>query len=202
MKKTISFAVVGLLFAAGSALADDKADAQAKVDAAKKETCEKVVKFLGGQEAKCPDEAAEAKKLTCTAATFAKANDLNAACMKKMTAKPADKGAGSGDKPADKGAGSAADKPADKPAETAGVPKCRALDLKDNKVVIEEAEDKLATKCIRLLGDKLQKHWCSAENKGKKFDYMTDYDQTVGTGAKAKKIAGKKATYTCHTVNK
>lgn len=57
-----------------------------------------------------------------------------------------------------------------------------------------EVEAKLQTKCTRLLTEALQKKWCTAENKGKKFDYATDYDHTIGTGKFAKKIAGKKQT--------
>ena len=53
-----------------------------------------------------------------------------------------------------------------------------------------------------MLTEALQKKWCTAEAKGKKFDYLTDYDHTVGTGKFAKKIAGKKQTWTCRTVAK
>jgi hypothetical protein len=176
-----SAVIIGMLFS-GTALADQKSDAQAKVDAAKTDTCEKVKKFILEQEAKgkCKAEAEEAKKITCSAATSKQMNDLNTKCLQ---AKPADK-------------------PADKAAEPAAVPKCRALDVADNKVVIAEVEDKLTTKCTRLLTDALQKKWCTAENKGKKFDYMTDYDHMIGTGKFAKKVAGKKQTWTCRTVAK
>jgi hypothetical protein len=173
---------VGLLALYGIAGADDKAAAQAKVDAVKTETCEKVKKFIADQDAKgkCKAENEEAKKITCSAQTFSKMNELNTKCLQ---AKPA-----------------AADKPADKaPAASS---KCRALDVNDNKIVIVEVEDKLSTKCTRLMIDALQKKWCTAENKGKKFDYLTDYDHTIGTGKFAKKIAGKKQTWTCRTVAK
>ena len=177
--------LTAVLFMTATATADDKAAAQAKVDQAKTDTCIKVQKFIADQDAKgkCKAENEEAKKITCSAATFAKMNELNTKCLQ---AKPA------------------TDKPADKPADAAPAttPKCRALDVADNKIVIAEAEDKLSTKCVRLLTDALQKKWCTAENKGKKFDYMTDYDHTVGTGKFAKKIAGKKQTWTCRTVAK
>ena len=91
---------------------------------------------------------------------------------------------------------------ADPKPEPAGVPKCRALDVADPKVVFEEAEDKLSTTCLKKLQAKLQQKWCSAENKGKKFDYMTDYDHTIGAGQYLKKVKGAKATYTCRVVNK
>ena len=174
--------LVGMLLTSRVAIADDKAAAQAKVDAVKTETCEKVKKFIADQDAKgkCKAENEEAKKITCSAQTFAKMNELNTKCLQ---AKPA------------------TDKPADKAAATT-TPKCRALDVADNKTVIVEAEDKLQTKCTRLLTEALQKKWCTAENKGKKFDYMTDYDHTIGTGKFAKKIAGKKQTWTCRTVAK
>jgi hypothetical protein len=176
--------LTAVLLMTGTAIADDKAAAQAKVDAVKTETCEKVKKFIADQDAKgkCKAENEEAKKITCSAQTFTKMNELNTKCLQ---AKPA------------------TDKPADKAAATpATTPKCRALDVADNKIVIAEAEDKLSTKCVRLLTDALQKKWCTAENKGKKFDYMTDYDHTIGTGKFAKKIAGKKQTWTCRTVAK
>ena len=176
--------VAVVLLWSGFALADQKSDAQAKVDQVKTDTCEKVKKFIGDQDArgKCKAENEEAKKITCSAQTFSKMNELNTKCLQ---AKPA-----------------TADKPADKPAESTAMPKCRALDVTDNKTVIVEAEDKLATKCVRLLTDALQKKWCTADNKGKKFDYVTDYDHTVGSGKFAKKLAGKKQTWTCRTVAK
>jgi len=173
--------VIATLLLGGTAIADDK---QTKIDAAKTETCEKGKKFLADQKVKgkCAAEADEAAKITCSAATFKQMNDLLAKCT---SAKPA-------------GAGSSADKP----AEPAAMPKCRALDAADNKTVIDEAADKLATKCSTLLVDKLKKRWCIAENKGKKFDYTLDFDHLVGKGAAAKKMAPSKRTWTCRTVVK
>lgn len=161
-----------LIGLAGRAFADGKSDAQAKVDAAKVETCEKAKKFLADQEAKgkCKTESADAKKIACTAATSKSVTDLQTKCI---TAKPEPKAA---------------------PAEAPTVPHCRALDPKDGKSVFEEAEDKLATRCTSLLLDKLQTHWCSdAKNKGKSFDYLADFDHTVGT----KKLETKKKSYKC-----
>jgi hypothetical protein len=185
--------VVAALLVGGVAMAQPKddqktKDAQAKVDAAKTETCEKGKKFLADQKAKgkCAAEADEAAKVTCSATTFKQMNDLMTKCT---SAKPADKPAA--------GSGSAADKP----AEPAGVPKCRAIDA-DGKTVIDEAEDKLTTKCSTLLLDKLKKKWCTAENKGKKFDYTLQFDHVVGKGATAKKMADSKRTWTCRTVAK
>ncbi|HEY5923013.1 MAG TPA: hypothetical protein VIV11_15140 [Kofleriaceae bacterium] len=180
MRKSV-LSTLCVLLLSSVALADQKSDAQAKVDATKTETCEKVKKFIADQHAKgkCKTEHEEAQKITCSAQTFTKMNELNTKCVQ---AKPT------------------ADKPADKPAE--GTPKCRALEVADSKTVIAEAEDKLSTKCVRLLTDALQKKWCTAENKGKKFDYLTDYDHTIGTGKFAKKIQGKKQTWTCRTVAK
>jgi hypothetical protein len=177
--------LLAIIVWSGVAFADAKSDGQAKVDAVKTETCEKVKKFIADQDAKgkCKAENEEAKKITCSAQTFSKMNELNTKCLQ---AKPA------------------TDKPADKPADAApaATPKCRALDVADNKTVIAEAEDKLSTKCVRMLTEALQKKWCTAENKGKKFDYMTDYDHMIGTGKFAKKMTGKKQTWTCRTVAK
>lgn len=82
-------------------------------------------------------------------------------------------------------------------ADSKDLPKCRALDVKDKSTIVE-AENKSSTKCATLLTKELQKKWCTADNKGKKFDYMTDYDQTVGK--KATKVKGKKASLTCKVV--
>ncbi len=184
MKRLIVIAT--LLLIGGTALADDtkaKQDAQAKVDAAKVDVCEKGKKFLADQKAKgrCAAEADEAAKVTCTAATSKQVNDLMTKCT---SAKPAGTGSGSGS------------------AAPAGVPKCRALDAANGDAVIEEAEDKLATKCSTLLLDKLKKKWCTAENKGKKFDYTLDFDHMVGKGSSAKKMAPSKRTWTCRTIVK
>ena len=184
MSKRIALvtSIISLGLFAGTAFGDAKSDAQAKVDAAKTDTCEKSKKFLADQEAKgkCKDESAAAKKLTCSATTFKEVTDLQNKCI---SAKPAK------------------DDKAAEPAAEAGT-KCRALDPADTKTVFAEADDKLSTKCLRLVIDQLQKKWCSAENKGKKFDYLTDYDHMIGKGKFAKKIAGKKATHTCRVVNK
>lgn len=172
--------LVGMLLAGGVAHADQKAEAQAKVDAVKTETCEKLKKFIADQDAKgkCKAEHEEAQKITCSAQVFGKMSELNTKCLQ---AKPA---------------------ATDKPAEPTTTPKCRALDVADGKTVIALAEDKSNTKCVRLLTDQLKKKWCTAENKGKKFDYLTDYDHMIGKGKFAKKIQGKKQTWTCRTVAK
>ena len=153
-----------------------KKEAQAKVDASKVEVCEKAKKFLDTRKAKgqCTAEHDEASKITCSATTSKQVTDLMTKCS---TAKPV---------------------AADKSAAPAAVPKCRALDLVDPTKVIAEAEDKLVTKCVRLLTDKLKANWCSAENKGKKFEYTTDYDHMVGKT----KMKAKKTAYTCRVVNK
>lgn len=87
------------------------------------------------------------------------------------------------------------------PAAPVAVPKCRAIDT-DGKTVIEEAQDKLAAKCSTLLVDKLKKKWCTAENKGKKFDYTLSSDHMIGKGASAKKMEDSKRTWTCRAVAK
>ena len=164
----------------GIAFADAKSDAQAKVDAAKVETCEKEKKFLAEQDGKgkCKDENAAAKKITCTAATEKDVRELQNKCI---AAKPAKD---------------------DKAEAPKGGKKCRALNPKDEKEVFAEAEGDPNTKCLKALIDELQKKWCSAENKGKKFEYLTNYDHTIGTGKFAKQIKGRKETHTCRVVNK
>lgn len=81
------------------------------------------------------------------------------------------------------------------------VPKCRALEA-DGKTVIEEAEHKLAAKCSTLLLEKLKKKWCTAENKGKQFNYTLSSDHLVGKGADAKKMEDSKRAWTCRSVAK
>jgi hypothetical protein len=176
----LAFGLAFTLAAPGEARADAKADAQAKLDAAKTEVCEKAKTFLAGQEAKgkCAAENAEAKKLTCSAATFKAVTELQTRCVtaKPATATPATTGS--------------------TPAPVAN-PHCRALDPA-SKAVIAEAEDKLSTKCTRLLLEKLQAHWCGdAAAKGKSFDYLADFDHTLGTGKFARKLETKAKAYKC-----
>ena len=152
------------------------AGADDKSATTKTETCEKAKKFLADQKAKgkCGAESDEAAKITCSPATFKQVTDLLSRCTSA--------------------------KPAAAPAVPA-TPRCRALEA-DGKTVIEEAEDKLATKCSTLLVDKLKKKWCTVENKGKQFDYTLDFDHTVGKGADAKRMEPSKRTWTCRSVAK
>jgi len=83
-----------------------------------------------------------------------------------------------------------------------GPPKCRALDATDGKTVLAEAADKLSTECAKLLVGKLQQSWCTADNKGKKLDYLTEYDHVLGAGKWAKPVKGTKAAFTCKTPGK
>jgi hypothetical protein len=166
------------MLVSASAFADSKSDAQAKVDAAKTEVCVKAQKFLAEQDGKgkCKPENDEAKKVTCSASTSKSVTDLQTKCI---TAKPAAK---------------------DDKAAPAGLPKCRALDPKDNKVVFEEAEGKVSTACIKALIEKLQTHWCTdAANKGKSFDYMAEFDHMIG-GKKSNPTTKK--SLKCFTVKK
>lgn len=86
--------------------------------------------------------------------------------------------------------------------DASGPPKCRALDVADAKLVIAEAEDKLSTQCLKLLIEKLQQKWCTTENKGKKFEYVTEYDHVLGAGKFAKPVKGSKQTHTCRVASK
>jgi hypothetical protein len=65
--------------------------------------------------------------------------------------------------------------------DTAAVPKCRAVDKADATKVLAEAEDKLTTKCARLLQDKLKAGACTdPANKGKKLELVTQFDHMIG----------------------
>jgi hypothetical protein len=175
-----SLTIGSAAFAEDAKKAPTKEEGQAKVDAAKTEVCEKGKKFLDGQKAKgkCAAEADEAAKITCSAATSKQVTDL----MTKCTAvKPAD---AKTDKPA-------ADA---KPVEPATVPKCRAVDAADATKVIAEAEDKLTTKCVRLLQDKVKAGPCTEEaNKGKKLELVTQFDHMIGKN----KMKDGKISLTC-----
>jgi len=83
-----------------------------------------------------------------------------------------------------------------------GPPKCRALDAADANVVIAEAADKLSTQCLKLLVEKVHQTWCTADNKGKKLDYVTEYDHVLGAGKYAKPVKGSKQSLTCRTASK
>lgn len=186
-KQFILGTFLGLGLFAGTATADDKADAQKKVDAAKMETCEKVKKFLGEQEAKgrCKDESAAAKKITCSASTFKEMTDLNTKCMKAPPAKP------DGAKPVENDKA----KPDDKPAAAAGGTKCRAMI--DGKSVAE-VEEPSSVKCSSKLMDAVRAVKCTADMKGKKVEYTVNHDHLV-----AKKPMKDRATsLTCFKIVK
>ncbi len=161
-----AFLALGLF--AGSVAADDKADAQKKVDAAKVETCEKVKTFLGEQEAKgrCKDESAAAKKITCTPSSFKDITDLNTRCAKAPAAKP-------DDKPADAGT------------------KCRAM--VDGKS-IAEVDEPSNVKCAVKLMDAVRATRCTtADMKGKKVQYTVNHDHKIGKTA----IKDRATSLTC-----
>jgi hypothetical protein len=163
-----SVTIGGAAFADDAKKAPTKEEGQAKVYAAKTEVCEKGKKFLNDQKAKgkCAAEADEAGKVTCSAATSKQVTDLMTKCT---AAKPAD---AKTDKPADS-------KP--NPDAAAAVPKCRAVDKADATKVLAEAEDKLTTKCVRLLQDKIKAGACAEEaNKGKKLELVTQFDHMIG----------------------
>lgn len=174
--------VAFVIGASGVVHADAKSDAQAKVDAAKTAVCEKSKVFLGSQAAKgrCTAESESAQKISCSASTAKQVFDLQSQCLKS----PAKSGSTKADNTA-----------------PVGGSKCRALDVGDGKL-IAEAEDKSAIKCTSLLMTALRKHWCTAANKGKKFDYLSEFDHVIGTGKFAQKMKGKKSTLTCFTVAK
>ena len=174
MTTRLAFAGAVLMCFVGLAAAEEKKPAltkeegQAKADAAKVEVCEKGKKFLADQKAKgkCAAESDEAAKITCGKDTWTKVNDLMTKCT---SAKPADKGTGAGS-----GAAAA-------PVEPATVSKCRAVDKADATKVLAEAEDKLSTKCTRVLTEKVKESGCAdAANAGKKLEWVVQFDHMIG----------------------
>ena len=159
-------------------LADAKSDGQAKADAAKTEVCEKAKKFLDGRKAKgkCTAEADEAGKTTCSAQTWKQVVDLQTKCATGKSATTTEKTEKADEAPA-------------------GGTRCRALD--GGGKAVAEADDKLSTKCTRLLGDAVKKQLCTADAKGKKFEYTQEYDHVIGKGKLAKKLPSRKTTLTC-----
>ncbi len=68
-----------------------------------------------------------------------------------------------------------------KEADPAAIPKCRAVDPANANKVLAEAEDRLTTKCVRLLQDKLKAGACAEDaNKGKKLELVTQFDHMIG----------------------
>jgi hypothetical protein len=172
----IMLSIVGLGSFSSLAFADDKADAQKKVDQAKTDTCEKSKKFLAEQDSKgkCKAEYAEASKVTCSAATFKQVSDLQTKCL---TAKPAAK-------PDEK-----------QPPAPEGGTECRALDA-DGKTVIAKADDKSSVKCGTLLMDGVRTAKCTtADMKGKKIEYTVSSDHLIGKT----KVKDRKTSLTCTT---
>jgi len=161
-----------------------KEEAQAKVDAAKTDVCEKGKKFLAEQKAKgrCAAESDEAAKVTCSAATSKSVTDLMTKCT---SGKPAD----AKDKPAD----------ASKPnPDAAVIPKCHAVEKDDATKLIAEAEDKSIVKCTSALMAKVKEAKCSdVANKGKKINYTTQFDHMIGKGPTAKKMKDGNSGVTC-----
>jgi len=177
------FMLVALMIgASGVAYADAKSDAQAKVDAAKTEVCEKSKVFLGSQAAKgrCTAESASAQQISCSASTAKQVFDLQTRCLQAPSkAAPADK---SGPAPA-------------------GGNRCRGIDVSDGRMILE-VEDRSSVKCSSLLMTALRKHWCTAANKGKKFEYTAEFDHVLGKGRFAQRMKSRKTSLTCFTVAK
>ncbi len=67
------------------------------------------------------------------------------------------------------------------PAEPVASSKCRAVDAADTSKVLAEAEDKLTTKCARLLEAKVKAGACTeAANQGKTLELVTQFDHMIG----------------------
>lgn len=67
-------------------------------------------------------------------------------------------------------------------------PKCRALDANDGALILEVA-NRSATKCTALLSSAMKKKRCTRSAKGKKVEYMSQYDHAG--------VKGKLTTVTC-----
>lgn len=170
---------LGLGLLAGAAIADDKADAQKKVDAAKVDACEKVKKYIADQHAKgyCKDEHAAAQKLTCGPATFKDATDLNSKCMKSSVKDQKDAKNAKDAKPADKPADTKDAKPNPDAKPAAGGTKCRGMI--DGKMVVE-VDDASSVKCGTKLMEAMRAEKCVTDDmKGKKVEYTVNHDHLV-----------------------
>ncbi len=173
MKKLGFLLVVGVLVLGVSvAQADDakKAEAQQKIDEAKAKGCTGVQKYLQAQAKACPDEAAAAKPIVCSAAEYAKMQALNVSCSEKLKAKGAAAAAGA------KTAGSptmakttpATTPAADAPPVAAGDRNsCKALDMADGSVIASETTAKPGD-CMKKLKETVTRLKCPA---AKKFKY-------------------------------
>ncbi len=146
---------------------EKKAEAQKEVDKAKAETCEKVKTALTTKlNSKCPDQAAEAAKVTCSAAEFKHVNDLNTACMQALSGK---------------GTKAAADAKAAKeaPPATAEAPApaaldknaCQATDPADGSVLASATAEK-SMDCRNQIKEAVTKAKCTEGVKKFKFNYQ------------------------------
>ena len=71
---------------------------------------------------------------------------------------------------------------------SAVTPKCRALDANDGALILQVA-NRSATKCTSLLASAMKKRRCSRATRGKKVEYMSQYDHAG--------VRGKLTTVTC-----
>jgi hypothetical protein len=133
---------------------EKKAAAQAEVDKVKADTCLKTQAFIAKQKDKCPDAAAEAAKLACTAADFKRMNELNTACLQAMTAPKTKSGTTA---------------PATAPADVAPASSCSAAD-EDGNVIATATADK-ATDCRNQIKEAVSKAKCTEGVKKFKFMY-------------------------------
>jgi hypothetical protein len=73
-------------------------------------------------------------------------------------------------------------------------PKCRAVEKADATKVMAEAEDKLSTKCTRMLTDKVKETACAdTANAGKKVEWVVQFDHMIGKN----KLKDGKGSITC-----
>ena len=151
MFKTIATALALSLSLAGTALADDSAQIQA---------CEKVKAGVSKND-KCPDQAAAAAKLTCSASTAPQMKTLFDECMKVITKKPA------------AGAKSVS---------------CKGLD--ESGALIAETTAETTTKCGKALTPMLTEKLCPADlekSKTVKYQFVRENGKPVKSSLYCKK---------------
>jgi hypothetical protein len=152
---------IATVLAGGAARADEAA---AKRDQANKDIadtkvaklCPGLKKYLDAQKKACPDEAAEAAKVTCSAVSdYDKVQALNVKCSEKLKAD-------AGKKIEQAKAGKATD-----PAAEALKSSCKATD--ESGAILAEASDKSYMGCKKKLDEVVKKKNC--KEGVKKFKY-------------------------------
>jgi hypothetical protein len=146
-------AVIVLVLVPAVSRADDKAEAQKKLDEAKIKACEGVKKYLAAQAKACPTQSADAAKIECKAAAdFTKVQELNVSCAKQLQ---------------DKAGATVKKYEEEKAARDATKDQCKALD--DSGAVLAEATDPSVVGCKNKLKEALK---AKCTEGVKKFNYQ------------------------------